>query len=224
MALMDRVLSVFAPFYCLSCGHEGQILCTFCLADCLLNVPSRCYRCQVATVDFDVCSKCRPQVALSKVRVRTNYHNIAEQLIRKFKYNHASVLANLIGDEIEATVPLIDKDTLVVAVPTASLRRRQRGYDHARLIANRVARKQNLQIITPIARLSQSRQVGASRRQRFEQLKDAFLITKPRQVVGRKILLIDDVVTTGATLERVAKLLKQVGAKRVEAAVFAQRF
>jgi predicted amidophosphoribosyltransferase len=73
-----------------------------------------------------------------------------------------------------------------------------------------------------LARQGQAHQVGASREQRKQQLATAFRVTKPQHVAGARLLLIDDVVTTGATLEAAAAALRAVGARHIEALVFAQ--
>ena len=97
---------------------------------------------------------------------------------------------------------------------------RIRGYDHALLIAQAFAGLRGLSCERLLTRLTQTRQVGASRAQRLAQLHDAFLVIRE---VPCHVLVIDDVVTTGATLEAVAALLRREGARHVDAAVFAQK-
>jgi predicted amidophosphoribosyltransferase len=77
--------------------------------------------------------------------------------------------------------------------------------------------------MTLLARRGQSRQVGARRMQRTTQLVDAFHPIRPSLIQGAHILLVDDIVTTGASLEAAARVLKQAGAKRIDAVVFAQK-
>jgi ComF family protein len=111
---------------------------------------------------------------------------------------------------------------IVVPVPTASSRRRQRGYDQAELIARQLAKLCGLRYTKLLRRRGNSRQVGSSRQLRRLQLADAFYLTHPSMVRGQSVLLIDDVLTTGATLEAAGQVVKQAGSKRVMAAVFAQ--
>lgn len=121
-------------------------------------------------------------------------------------------------------LPYIAPKTLIVPVPTASVRIRQRGYDHAALLSRHLASTLGgCNWPGAVIRLGQSRQVGASRAQRHVQLKNAFLTRPSGALSGADVLLVDDVVTTGATLEAVALKLKQAGAKTVNAVVFAQK-
>jgi len=112
---------------------------------------------------------------------------------------------------------------LIVPVPTATGRVRERGFDHAALLARQVAKDLGLPVSRPLGRLGQSRQVGAKRPQRQIQMADKIWVKNRGAVAGQQILLIDDVVTTGATLKEASKVLRQVGATRVDALIFAKR-
>lgn len=113
-------------------------------------------------------------------------------------------------------------DYLVVPVPTATERVRQRGFDHARLLAKKVAEQLNLELAMPLRRYGQANQIGARRAQRLRQQEGVYQINDARKVAGRNVLIIDDVVTTGATLRAVTKVLRRAGAKHVDALVFAK--
>lgn len=76
---------------------------------------------------------------------------------------------------------------------------------------------------TLLSRLGQTRQVGSKREQRLTQLSDAFRALRPDVIRNAQILLVDDVVTTGGTLEAAANVLRQAGASRIDAVVFAQK-
>jgi ComF family protein len=117
---------------------------------------------------------------------------------------------------------LFDTDMMLVHVPTAAVRVRQRGYDQAELLTRELSRLTGLPQRYLLARSGSSRQVGASRAERVLHLSDAFRVRRPELVAGKRILLVDDVLTTGATIEAAARTLKKAGAARVDAIVFAQ--
>lgn len=108
---------------------------------------------------------------------------------------------------------------LIVPVPAAPQRFRQRGYNPAQLLARELARELHLPLVDALAHLGNQRQVGAGRTQRLAQAEQAFAVAKSNPIVGARVLLVDDVVTTGATLSACAGALKAVGAKTVWAAV-----
>jgi ComF family protein len=148
---------------------------------------------------------------------------MAKALIQRFKFHYAQGAAQPIARLMADTLPFFTRNTVIVHVPTATVRRRQRGFDHAELLAHQLARSLYLPRVTLLARLGQSRQVGAKRQQRQQQLSESFYPQKPYLIKGAHILLVDDITTTGATLEAAAKVLKQAGAKRIDAVVFAQK-
>jgi predicted amidophosphoribosyltransferase len=97
-----------------------------------------------------------------------------------------------------------------------------RGYDQAVLIAQSVAERSSLPYATALARKSDGRQVGANKYDRSIQARSAFRPTKQYFIQNKDILIIDDVVTTGATMEAAAAVLKQAGARSVSGAAFAR--
>ncbi|MEO6513588.1 MAG: phosphoribosyltransferase family protein [Candidatus Saccharimonadales bacterium] len=142
-------------------------------------------------------------------------------MIWKLKFSGARAAAK---DMARAMAPLVitSENMIIVHAPTATSRIRTRGYDQARLLACEIARQTKCAYVPALVRLDQKRQVGASRTERFEHLSNAFRLTGRVNVVGAHILLVDDVLTTGATLEAAAVILKKAGAKRVDAVVFAR--
>ena len=184
--------------------------------------PSRCFRCMKQTVDFRVCASCRPSVGMGHVWAMYPYQGYAKKLVKEFKFNAKRDAAKDIAGYLGHVVPHLPKDTIVVAVPTVPARVRSRGYDHATLLAKAFAARQSLLYLPALQRLNKHRQLGASRTERFAHMKDAFAVINPKNIQGADILLVDDVITTGATLSSAAKALRAAGARRVDAVVFAQ--
>jgi len=134
------------------------------------------------------------------------------------KFERARAATTTIASALLA--PPISKQTIIVPIPTATTRMRQRGYDHAKLIARHFARLHHAAYAPVLARMGQHRQVGASGERRRQQLGAAFRVTQP--LANKHVILIDDVVTSGATLEAAANTLRKAGAARVDATVFAR--
>jgi ComF family protein len=230
MRALDKVIGLLAPPVCLCCGVEGANICDECSLSNIIPFGERCYNCNVISARASTCDKCKNSGAPRHVWVTTDYQGAAKELVQVYKFGHQRVAANSISNFMSETFWFFnsEEDTLktnylVVPVPTATSRVRQRGFDHSALLANAVAKNLKLPHKNVMQRLGQSRQVGNTRSERFKQAEGKYIVNKPDAVKGRNILLIDDVVTTGATLCSAAKTLRKAGAKRVDALVFAKR-
>lgn len=152
----------------------------------------------------------------------TEYEGVAKELIHQLKFERASAVADILAESISEQLPILDEDTIVTFIPTANNRVRMRGYDQAKLIARALSMRRGWLCLPLLTRTTSFRQVGSGRKERFAQLSDAFAARNKKLIQNSKILLIDDVLTTGATIESAAKALKNSGAKTIDAAVFSQ--
>lgn len=222
MFMFEQIIRVFAPFTCVGCSvEEDALLCGAC-AQTLPSVPSRCYRCRAVSRDFETCWSCRRASPLGAVYVARHYDGLARSLVRTAKYERAQ---SGVITMCEAAAPLlsyIPQGAWLVPVPTATRRVRQRGYDQSQLFARSLGRAAKLRQHRLLSRIGQAHQVGSTRAERLKHLEGAFRVVRPDLVAGAHIVLVDDVVTTGATLEAAARALRAAGAKRVDAIVFAQ--
>lgn len=167
------------------------------------------------------------------VWVAVVYRGVAARLVYKYKFDHQRQLAEFMAAQIvdvlnavvstESVNTQFGNNVLVVPVPTATKRTRERGFDHSKLLARQLATSLGLQYADVLGRIGQKSQVGASRHDRISQSKNEYYIKTPRLVSGYKIILVDDVVTTGATLIACSKVLRASGALSVDAAVFAKK-
>ena len=187
-----------APFDCLACGREGDIICAGCLAKATTAKASACVLCNKATQRFRTCPHCRRISHLSGAIV-------------------AATLAHLL---VPVTSPA--HFDLVTAIPSASLRLRQRGYNPAHLIGLALAKSLQLPYRPMLGKHGQHRQVGTSRQQRLKQLRGTIYLRPRSAVTGRRVLVVDDVVTTGATMVEAARALHQAGAANVWGAAVAK--
>lgn len=151
-----------------------------------------------------------------------SYDGLAKEVVARLKFERAQAAAKDIAHAM-ATHANGDTERMVIAhVPTANVRVRTRGYDQAALIARELSRELGVPHAALLARVSNVRQLGASRQQRKVQLSNAFRPLKSYMILNNDVLLVDDVITTGSTLEAAANVLKANGARSVQAIVFAR--
>jgi ComF family protein len=148
------------------------------------------------------------------------------QAIPRFKYQDKPFLAEALT---ELAWPRwrewVGSAEVVAPVPLHAQRLRERGYDQALLLAKELARRSNLSLGVRLAERirATSTQVGSSVHERAQNLRGAFA-AKAEEVQGRSVLLVDDVITTGATIREVAKALSDAGAKEVRVLAVARAF
>jgi len=218
--MLDAVLSLVAPHVCLQCKAEGSLWCAACRTTAPL-AAERCYRCHALSNGSRTCKSCRSASPLYSVQAATRYEGCAKQIIWKLKFDRAKAAAETLAEVMaDRLTPAVDM--VIVPVPTSTSRVRQRGYDQATLIARYFARHAGQKPVPALMRLGRQQQHTAARAQRLSQLSHAYIVPRPELVTGRYVVLVDDVITTGATLEAAARTLRAAGAKRVSAIVFAQ--
>lgn len=221
---LESVIRLITPDNCYLCYKESDMLCLDCSEKTLAENESRCYKCNRLTSQSKLCSSCRSSSSLRRVWWLGNYQKTLKDLVRIMKFNHKRSYARSFGNLLASSLPYLPESTIVVPVPTASTRIRKRGFDQAVLIARSFAKSRNLQYAEIIVRNSQKDQIGQRRSQRFKQMEESFklLNSKIKLIDGCSVILIDDVITTGATIEAAASLLRKYGAKHVDAAVVAR--
>jgi len=222
MRLLEHFFALIAPHECVHCGLEGVILCDGCAKGQLEALPERCYRCYRLAPQSKTCLVCRHHSVLKHVWVSTGYTPSARKVVHSLKFDFARASAKLIALRILPTLPTLPAGTVITHVPAATSHVRQRGFDQSALIARELSVLLGIPHIHALARRGQQRQVGATRQTRKEQMRDAFRVVSLESIHNTDVLLVDDVLTTGSTIESAALALRRGGARTVSAAVFAQ--
>lgn len=229
MSVFDLAIGWVAPPVCVVCLAEGASLCANCITFGIIPYGEACWNCGVKSPGGRTCEKCRPS-SPSYVWVSTTYDGAGAELLKSYKFGHqraaAATLASIMADTLLSFLDvniLKTANYLVVPVPTATSRLRQRGFGHSELLARKIAAHLGLKYIPALGRLGQNRQVGAKRAERLTQSEGKYFVRLPALVQNQRILLVDDVVTTGGTLRAATKVLRSASARRVDALVFAKR-
>jgi ComF family protein len=152
-----------------------------------------------------------------------SYKDEAKQLIINIKYGSSRPTSTFVGRLLANKLPYLPgEDVIVTHIPTTPARIRERSFDQSQRIAKAMSASVHLTYARLLYRKTKSHQVGFTRAQRQEHMKQAFGVLHASLIKGKTVLLVDDVLTTGSTLESAAKELKNAGAKRVIGAVFAR--
>lgn len=220
-ALLEKIISIIAPHTCIVCSNEDNILCDACLPGAFLAPESACVLCEKPTVNWQICAKCRRRSALNSVYVVAEYDSVAAELLKRYKFERAKAAYAPLAKAMAMALPYIEPSSLVVPLPTAAVRVRQRGYDQSVLLARKLAGLCGLKPRLVLKRLSTARQVGANRKDRQAQAQTAYALMNAEKVQGKTIWLVDDICTTGASLNASATLMRKAGAKEVNAVVVA---
>lgn len=207
----------------MGCGMEGSVLCHECIELYHEPVQPRCAGCHALSEDFRVCVKCRSWLPLHKIYIAGNYEGISEQMVKSLKFEQKRQTAEPMSVIMSKLLSNVGTKTILCPVPTAPKRVRERGFDHAKLISECLGKLVDLPTINLLRRKSNVRQLGSSRKDRIAQVQGEFEVINDEKVKDKTVLLVDDVMTTGATLSAVAKKLKDAGAKSVSAVIFAQK-
>lgn len=182
---------------------------------------SRCYICNKLTKQNRTCKSCNSK--LRRVWWLGGYDETFKKLIVNLKYHRKRHVARLLGKYLAEKLPYFPAETIVSFIPTASTRVRRRGYDQAEIIARSLAKELGLNFKSLLYRTDQIELIGKSRRERQKLTQNAIKLRKNQKFDYATIILIDDVLTTGSSLESAAKILRKAGASHVDAAVIARK-
>ncbi len=141
------------------------------------------------------------------------YEGVLRELIHLLKYGRVRSLTVALGERLAAALPLEQRFDVVVPVPLHWRRRLARGFNQSAWLAGAVARRYAVPVVAALKRRRGTvSQAGLSHAKRRANVSGAFVVRRPGEVRGRRVLLIDDVMTTGATASACAAALKRAGA------------
>ena len=217
--LIELAVDSFFPRRCVGCGKVGGFLCPECLGKLPRLLPPLCPNCGRSQASGIVCPDCRQrQTEIDGIRSLFRFDEVIRKAIHQLKYRNLKAispcLAELLADYLKANPP---PGEALVGVPLHPRRLRERGYNQSSLLARELGRRIGLPVIEDcLIRVKQAqpqvRAVDVEERRR--NVADAF-VCRDEKVEGKQIILIDDVCTSGATLESCAAALKNKGAASV---------
>jgi len=223
-SLKNFLLEIFFPKFCFRCQREGSYLCQDCLATldilentfCLCQEPSR----------LPLAGKCRncASLHLDGLYFAISYkNNLIRALIHQFKYEpYIKELATSLTLLIITHFNLIQKEFspenyILVSVPLSKKKLKKRGFNQSEEIGRELSENLKINLIPDclVKEKETLPQMELAKEERIKNLKGAFSVLNAEKIKDKKIILVDDVYTTGATMEECAKVLKRAGAAQV---------
>lgn len=230
-SFIDYTAAVCFPPRCVLCdtpsASEGGTLCPICWGELEHILSPYCNRCgiplegELIYAAMQTCAGCTASPpAYTRAKAAFVYNDVSRQLISRLKfYDGLHLLPFLAMQAGQAGKDIIALCDLALAVPMHPKRLRERMYNQAALLAKHIGKQHGIPVGYNILKRIRptEQQTGKSRKARLRNLAGAFTVPSHRlaAVNGKRILLIDDVLTTGATVSRCARALKQAGAAQV---------
>lgn len=215
--LGDSLLDLIYPPICLGCEEEMDrgLVCHECLQEIRSQGPLLC------TIEQE-----EGQSPLVKILSLGYYTRPLNRLIHELKYNGKRSLAPILGQELSRALssdPLMRSADHLVPIPLHPARQRERGYNQAELLARAISRFSNIPLLDCLERCRNTRsQIALNDAQRRANVKDAFKLKKGFDPSGGWLILVDDVLTTGATISEAARVLRSAGARLIYGLVVAR--
>ena len=245
-SLKESILELLFPLKCAACEKEtgdkpkNKLICAGCLKRLSPSLDFFCPLCEAKTAGGEICFSCRIIISntensfyLDRLFYPFSYKDRAiQKIIKAFKYRFIEglkvPLGHLVIRYLEKIKDKADLDeSVIIPVPLHKRKFNQRSYNQSELIAGQVFNhfepaRAELAADALVKAKATKDQAGLKEGKRLGNLKGVFACSKPWLVSGRKILLIDDVYTTGATMNECARVLKEARAKEVIGLVIAR--
>ena len=218
MEYFKAIWDIIFPKKCINCKREGSFLCEDCLSLIPINPFTYCL-CEKMEKK-NKCNNCKDKY-LDKILSATDFNNkIVKEAIHKFKYGFIEELsiplALLILNHLQAIDCQIDNSFVIVPVPMHIKKKRRRGFNQSEEVAKLISQSTTIPLSTTLIKTKETKpQMELNRRERIENIKNCFNVNNKKEIENKSILLLDDVYTTGTTMDECAKILKQNGAKEV---------
>lgn len=223
--MFTHFLEILFPYFCVQCKKFGEILCQDCFGKIEFVKLQVCPYCLKPSIDGLTHPNCLTPWGIDGILTAVFYKAPIPKLVSCFKYGRyplqkiSDVFAKILLLYFSGEEEYFPGETIVTAVPLHWFKKRKRGYNQAEILAEIIACHWQLNAdFTLLQKVSLGKpQIELKKVERIGNIRGAFIIRRDasKKIKGKKILVVDDVCTTGATLKECAKVLKRAGVKNV---------
>lgn len=231
-AVIKLIGESFFPALCVYCGKEGLWLCEACTQKSEPFPHAICPACDNRAIDGKLDDSCTQKTGLTRFLCAYPLkNNVIRALVHTYKYRYGSTLHKTISDLLaqwlknQGVDGLFDDSFVIVSVPLHRARFNARGFNQSELLARDFSQCFKLPLLTDVlirTKNTPSQLEARDKISRRQNMEDAFEIIKKDAVKNKRVIIIDDVYTTGATMRQCALTLRQAGAREVWGIAFAR--
>ncbi|MFA5197294.1 MAG: ComF family protein [Patescibacteria group bacterium] len=216
----NTILDAIFPHQCL-CGKWGEPLCSQCFGLISKNKTQLCPVCKKLSENGKTCPNCRQRTSLTGVMIFGDHEGLLKDAIWQYKYNFvkgmSEPLVRLLSEKFGVFIK--KKQFVITSVPISKNRLNWRGFNQSELLAAGLSTSLSLEYKNLLVKTGKIKpQVGLTRKERIKNLKGKIELgskINPKELKSKRIIIVDDVYTTGTTLEECAKTLRNNGAREV---------
>lgn len=228
----DFILDILFPPICLSCkislqtDEKQKKICKRCLDSVIIYSSFFCPECKARIPGEN--KKCHKNTKFLLAPVTSYKIDSVKNIVKFLKYNKWLSMLEIMEPLIEDYLGLLKcdlDDFIVMPIPLHEDREKQRGFNQSEMIAKILCKKTSLSINSKNMKRTKPTKIQAELKdpeERIDNVKNCFALTDPEKVKNKNVILVDDVFTTGSTVNEAVKTLKQAGAKKIIAFVFAK--
>lgn len=226
----SQVLELLFPKVCVGCNSSGELLCRECFAY-LEFVEQICIECGALSERGLTHAKCADKYSASRLFCVCDYrHNLTAKIVTALKYNLIKDLditcAQIVFKSLIERNALPDEDFVITFVPMHKTKQSLRGFNQSQLIAEKIGALLQMPVLPMLEKQRPTKaQMTLDRKERLQNLRSTFspiLLGNKPVCAGKRVLLVDNVIATGATLRECAKTLLSAGAGNVQCIAFAK--
>lgn len=230
--MLKKILNLLFPLACLGCSKPNTQICDNCLKNIRTLEHQECPTCRKPSIRGEFCSENCKNSLLNEtayfdnliVCSRYDKKGVLKKLIEELKYHYSEETALILANFLKEKLKLLKTENqIIIPVPLHSKRIKERGFNQAEALLKAINEKQTKALKRIV---NTEKQAHLNKSERLKNVKDAFATNEKyiNEIQNNHIILIDDVCTTGATLNECAKVLKEKGAGNITALVLARGY